>query len=57
MTDKEKDYLCPMCVGRPLHRLMLEHRESIPMLVQAKCVKCGYEGLLVEVPKNKKISH
>ena len=46
--------LCPKCEGVPLPKLMIQNMGIIPFLVTSKCKKCGYEGILVEIPVNNK---
>lgn len=46
--------LCTKCEGVPVPKLMLQHMNDIPLLVKSKCKKCGYEGMLVEVPVDNK---
>jgi len=48
-------YLCPQCEGKTAKQLMLENMFDIPFLVKTKCIVCGYDGMLIEVP-NKKVT-
>jgi Zn ribbon nucleic-acid-binding protein len=48
-------YLCPQCEGKTPKQLMLENMFDIPFLVQTKCVTCGYEGMLIEIPIKQKV--
>jgi len=41
--------LCPKCEGKSVPQLIIENRESIPLLVIGMCEKCGYHGSLVEI--------
>lgn len=47
--------LCPKCEGKSPRQLMLENMFVIPFLVKSKCPVCGYDGMLIEVPTNKKL--
>ncbi len=45
-------YLCPICENKPVPTIILENASMIPLLVKGRCQKCGYVGMLVEVPLN-----
>lgn len=48
---KTHKLICPNCEGKTARQLMIENMAVIPMLVRTKCRKCGYDGMLIEVPK------